>query len=176
MVDRVKTKIIEKNGVELSFDEEYDLTASNVYFDNTGTEYTSDNIGDTLKEIEDKVGVSASPGFSWGRSGNASTGTWLQNDTVPSNRVGRTINLVNPVITAVSIANRDVSTFTVAFYEHEGNSINLTQIGTVDIINARSLNAFVNLPVTEGKQLAVRILSGAASNPVIGLQLSGEVA
>ena len=81
-----------------------------------------------------------------------------------------------PFITAVSIANEDINTFDITFYEHDGDSINLTTIGTVSVTNARSLNAFVNLPVSQGKQLAVRITSGSAKNVVVGLQLSGTVA
>lgn len=176
MVDRVKVKITEKNGVELDFTEEYDLTASNTFFDNTGTEYVGDNVGDVLKEVEDKVGVSASPGFSWGRSANVSAGTWLLNDSVPSNRSGRTVNLVDPAITAISIAVEDIATFDVTIYEHDGDSINLTSLGTINVVSARSFTAFLNFPVTSGKQLAVRVTSGSAKNIVVGLQLSGTVA
>lgn len=176
MADDVKVKITERNGVELEFDEELALEAQNVVFDPTGSDLVSTDVDAALKELDDQVGVSASPGFSWGRSGNLSTNTWLQNDGVSSNRAGRTVNLVDPFITAVSVANEDINTFTVTFYEHDGDSINLSIIGSVNIVAARSLQAFVNLPVTQGKQLAVRITAGDAKNVVVGLQLSGSVA
>lgn len=50
MVDNVKVKITEKNGVELEFDEEYELIASNVPFDNTNTEFLSDTVQDAIVE------------------------------------------------------------------------------------------------------------------------------
>lgn len=175
MVDRVKVGIHERNGVELEFEEELALDADNVYFDPTSTDLVSDDVQGAIVELQDKVGVSASPGFSWGRAGNLSTNTWLLNDSVSSQRAGRTVNLIDPVITAVSIANEDINTFDISFYEHDGDSINLTLLGTVSVTAARSLNAFINVPVTSGKQLAVRITSGSAKNVVVGLQLSGTV-
>ena len=176
MADDVKVKITERNGVELEFDEELALEAQNVVFDPTGSELVATDVDAAIRELDDQVGVSASPGFSWGRSGNSSSGTWLQNDGVVSNRTGRTINLVDPVITAVSIANENIRTFDISFYEHDGDSINLTLIGTVSVVAARSLNAFVNLSVTQGKQLSVQVTSGSGTNIVVGVQLSGTVA
>lgn len=176
MTDDVKVLIYEINGVELEFPCELELSAENVTFDPTGTDFVSDNVQGVIEELEDQVGVSASPGFSWGRSGNLSTNTWLNNDGVSSNRAGRTVNLIDPVITAYSIANEDINTFDISFYEHDGDSINLTLVGTVAVIAARSQSGFVNLAITEGKQLAIRITSGSAKNVVVGLQLSGTVA
>jgi hypothetical protein len=176
MASRVKTLIYEKDGVELEYQEEYPLDAEGLYFDPSNTDLVATDLQAAVEEVADQVGVSASPGFSWGRSGNLSSNTWLQNDGVVSNRAGRTVNLVDPFITAVSIANEDINTFDITFYEHDGDSINLTVIGAVSVTNARSVNAFVNLPVSQGKQLAVRITSGSAKNVVVGLQLSGTVA
>lgn len=135
----------------------------------------ADNTQDAIDELSVKVGVSASPGFSWGRASNVSSNSWLLNDGVPSNRAGRTINLINPVVTAVSIANENINTFTIEFYEHDGDEINLSLLGSVDVINARSFSSFVNFPVTNGKQLAVYLSTGTARNVVVGLQLSGTV-
>ena len=176
MTDNVKVVIYEKNGVELEFQEELELSAENVTFDPTATDFISDNVQGVIEELEDKVGVSASPGFSWGRSGNLSLNTWLQNDGVASNRAGRTVNLIDPVITAYSIANEDINTFDISFYEHEGDSINLVLIGTITVVSSRSQSGFINFAITEGKQLAVRVTSGSAKNVVVGLNLSGTIA
>lgn len=145
--------------------------AASIPFDNTGTNFS----GETVREVLLESGVSASPGFSWGRASNVNTGTWLLNDSVPSNKSGRTVNLSNPSIKAISISAEDISTFDITIYEHEGDSINLTSLGTVNIVNARSFSTTLNFPVTSGKQLAVRLTSGSAKNVVVGLQLSGAV-
>lgn len=149
--------------------------AESVPFDNDNNNFVSEDVQAALEELDDKVGVSASPGFSWGRSGNSNSGTWLANDTVSSNVTGRTVNLIDPFITAVSIANENINTFDISFYEHDGDSINLTLIGTVSVVNVRSFNVFVNFSITQGKQLAVQVSSGSAKNVVVGLQLSGQV-
>ena len=66
MADRVKTAIYEKNGVELEDREEYALDAEKLYFDNTLNGFAATDIQAAIEEVGDQVGVSASPGFSWG--------------------------------------------------------------------------------------------------------------
>lgn len=150
--------------------------AEEIPFDNDTNGFVSEDVQAAIEELDDKVGVSASPGFTWGRSGNNSSGTWLLNDGVPSSRTGRTVNLIGPSIVAYSIANENINTFTVGVYEHEGDSINLVLLGTIPVTAARSANGFINFPITQGKQIAVKIESGSPDNIVVGLQLSGTTA
>jgi hypothetical protein len=144
-------------------------------FDPTGTDLVSTDTESAIKEVLTTVGVSASPGFSWGRSGNVIAGTWLQNDTVPSNKSGRTVALLNPEVTSVFVANEDVSTFTVDVYEHDGNEIGISLLGSSSVTATRSATFLVSYAVTSGRQLAIRIGTGSAKNPVVGLQLKGNV-
>jgi len=120
---------------------------------------------ETVAEGFAEVGASASPGFSFGRSGALAPNTWLRRPgNVPSNRAGVTININNPVITQIACANRNVETYDVEIYEHEGNSVNLTLLGTVNVINATSDIFDVNLTATKGKQIAVRLGSTSSGN------------
>lgn len=145
--------------------------ASSVPFDNEGTDFESDNVQDALTE----AGASASPGFNFGRSGNAGTNTWLQVvGGVPSNKAGITVALTNAKIKSVYVANENISTFDITVYEHEGDEVNLTSLGTVSVTSSRSANFNVEYDVTTGKQLAVRVTSGSAKNVNVGLQLSGS--
>lgn len=172
MADNTKVKITERNGVELEFDEEYALIAENIPFDNTGTDFDSTDVQNALTE----VGASASPGFNFGRSANVGAGTWLQVvGGVPSNKAGITVALSNAEVKEIYIANEDLSTFDITIYEHEGNEINLTSLGTVSVTSARSASFSVAYTVTTGRQLAVRLTSGSAKNLNVGLQLSGSV-
>ena len=98
MVDRVKVKITEKNGAELEYDEEYDLTADNTFLDTTGTDLVSDNAGGAIREISNTVATSASPGFSFGRASNVNANTWLNCEGVPSNKAGRWVYINNAVV------------------------------------------------------------------------------
>jgi hypothetical protein len=134
-------------------------------FDPSGTDLTETTIGGAIKETITIVGASASPGFSFGRSGSLSQNTWLRRvGDVPSNRAGVTLDIGNPVVTRVSCANRNVETYDVEIYEHEGNSANLTLLGTVTVTNATSDSFSVNFPATQGRQLAVRLGSTATGN------------
>lgn len=123
--------------------------------------YNSDNVADAFAE----VGASASPGFSFGRNGNLSQNTWLRRPgNVPSNRAGVTVNINNPVITQIACANRNVETYDVDIYEHEGNQVNLTLLGSVTVTAATSEIFDVNFPATKGRQLAVRLGSTGTGN------------
>lgn len=150
--------------------------ADSVPFDGTGTDLLSETTGEAIRELAATVGVSASPGFNFGKSANVSVGSWLQvTGGVPSNRAGITVALNNPTITQIYIANEDVSTFTITVYEHEGNEINLTVLGSVNVVSARSGSFGVSFPITSGRQLAVRLTAGSAKNLNVGLQLQGNV-
>jgi hypothetical protein len=156
--------------------DQYTPEADGVGFDPGATTLTSDNTGDAIRELAVTVGVSASPGFSFGRSGNVTAGTWFSTvGGVPSNKAGITVALSNPEVTKVYVANEDISTFDVEVYEHQGNEIGLTLIGTVNVVASRSASFTVSYAVTSGEQLAVKIVNGSAKNCNIGLQLKGNV-
>lgn len=146
--------------------------AKSTPFDNSNNDFDSDNVQDALEEI----GASASPGFSFGRS-SANNGTWLRRvGEIPSNRTGVTIGIQNPVVTQIFVANENVETFTIGVYEHDGDSINLNQLGTVSIISARTGSFNVNYPTSTNKQLAVRVetASGSVQNLGVDLILAGN--
>lgn len=147
--------------------------AEDVEFDNTGTDFTSTDVQGALEEI----GASASPGFSFGRS-FANNGTWLRRvGEIPSNRTGVTIGIQNPVVAQIFVSNRNIETYTVGIYEHEGNSINLTLLGTVSVTSARGDSFNVNFSATQGRQLAVRIetVTGSLQQPGVDIILKGNI-
>lgn len=146
--------------------------ADEIPFDNDGNGFNSDNVQDALEEI----GASASPGFSFGR-GNANNGTWLNRvDRIPSNRTGVTIGIQNPVVTQIFVSNENIETYTVGIYEHDGDSINLVQLGTVSVTASRGNNFNVNFPTSTNKQLAVRIetVIGVLQNIGVDVILTGN--
>jgi hypothetical protein len=136
-------------------------TAESTPFDNSSNGFSSDTVQDAIEEI----GASASPGFSFGRNGNLSQNTWLRRPgNVPSNRAGVTININNPVITSISCANRNIETYDVEIYEHDGNASGLTLLGTVTVMTATSQTFNVSFPATKGRQIAVRLGSTGTGN------------
>ena len=119
------------------------------------------------------AGVSASPGFSFGKSGNTPSGTYLENETVPSNKTGRPIDLAGAVITQISIANETINTFDVELEEHDG--VTYTSLGTFSVTAARSTKySNLNISITDGKELAAKISDGSAKNPIIIVYVKGD--
>ena len=137
------------------------VVAESIPFDNSGNSFNADSVQDAIEE----VGASASPGFSFGRNGALSAPTWLRRPgNVPSNRAGVTIPIANPVITQISCSNRNIETYDVRIYEHDGNEVNLTLLTTVSVVAARGGVFSVSVSATEGKQLAARLWSSSSGN------------
>lgn len=125
--------------------------------------------------VQDLDDTSASPGFNWGRSGNANEGTWLLNDTVPSNKAGRTISLIGSKLIKIFTANENISTYVIGIYEHDGDSINLTLIDSITVTTARGFTKISSVDITNGKQLAAKVISGSAKNVQVGVLLTGNL-
>jgi hypothetical protein len=135
--------------------------------------YTNHSIVGNFNEVANKIAISASPGFTWGRSGNVVAGAWLLNDSVPSSVVGRLMFLSNAYIKNVFITNENASTFTVQIYEHDGTTYTL--LTSVSLTSQRQKSESKNIAVTFGKELALKISSGSCKNVVAGLIITGEL-
>lgn len=145
--------------------------ASSVPFDNTDTDFESTNVQDVLEEI----GTTASPPFSFGRSGNNSSGTWMQRvGGAPSNRSGVNVGFSDPKLVKVNCNTEDANTYELGIYQHQGDEINLTLITTVSIISSRNGSFLLDVPLTEDWQLGVRIESGSAKNIGVDITLGGK--
>ena len=149
--------------------DQYSQVAESVPFDNDNNDFTSDDVQGAIEEI----GASASPGFSFGRSGNASTGSWLLNEGVPSNRAGRYVFTTSPKLVEIFVSSENIDTYTISIYEHEGDEVNLTLLDTLSITAARGGQKISNVAITSGRQLAIRVTAGSARNVVAGLILKG---
>lgn len=135
---------------------------------------TSEDTQSAIEELCNRVSVSASPGFTFGDSGNISANSWLLNDTVPSNKTGRLIYLNNAIITSVFVSNENPNTFDVEVYEHDGSTFTL--LYTLNVVASRQAKATgLTIALTTDKELAIKIVGGSAKNPVVGLQLSGTI-
>jgi hypothetical protein len=146
--------------------------AESIPFDNSTNGFVSEDVQAAIEEINNTVDTSASPGFTWGSSGNTTSNTWLLNDSVPSNKAGRRIFLNNATLEAVFISCENPATFDVEVYEHDGTTFTL--ITTVNVVAARGGEfPIASLPLTTGKELAVKLVNGSAKNPVAGCVLNG---
>lgn len=130
---------------------------------------------DTNWEQFQAVVGSASPGFTWGRSGTTPPGSYLQNDTVPSNISGRLVPVSGGYIRTVFVALKNAASCTVVIQKRVGAVF--TDLATVTLTSQRI--KIENLPTTVsvafGDEIAVKIGSGSASDPVVGLVIKGTL-
>lgn len=150
-------------------------SASQTPFDNSTNGFTATETQAAIEEVKNNAAISASPGFTWSRSGNVPSNTWLLNDAVPSNRSGRTIMMSSAKLERMSVATEDIGTYDIEIYLHDGNEINLTLLHSVSVINTRSAQfTIAAIPATTGRQMALKLSTGSAKNLVIGLILKGN--
>lgn len=155
--------------------DQYNPVAGSIPFDNSTNGFTSTDAQAAIEEVNNKISTSASPGFSFGRSGTVSDGTYLQCETVPSNISGRWIYINSASVKYVYVSNEDTTTWVVEALYHDGNGAGLTSLGTVTVTAAKGGAYPVDWAVPTGKQIAVRINSGSPKNVVCGLELRGSI-
>lgn len=153
--------------------DQYTQVAGSTPFDNSTNGFMSEDVQTAIEELANTVDTSASPGFTWGASGNTTSGTWLINDTVPSNKAGRSIFLTNATLEYVFVRCELATTIDIEVYEHDG--VTYTLITTVTLTATRAGDfPIASLPLTTGKELAMKLSSGSAKNPVVGCVLKGS--
>lgn len=136
--------------------------------------YEQRSIVGNFNEVFNTVSNTASPPFSFGRSGNNPTNTWLLRvGAVPSNRTGYNVGFQNAIIKKIVSQTQDLDTYNVGVYTHDGDEVNLTLIHTVNIVSSRSESFDTSISVPTGKQLATRITSGSASNVGVDITITG---
>lgn len=156
--------------------DEFQQVAETVPFDNDTNGFVSEDVQGAIEELSNTVNVSASPGFGFGRSGNVSANTWLlRTGNVPSNKTGVTMGINTPLVIRIDVGSEDIDTFDVEIYEHEGDEVNLTLLGSVSVVTTRTASFAVSWAATTGRQLAVKIVNGSAKNPGVDLNLSGTI-
>lgn len=150
-----------------------DPDAEDIYFDDSNVSFTADDVQEAIEKLENRVAVSASPGFTWGASGNVNANAWLLNDTVPSNLAGR-LSPVTGFLDQVFFACENTATASVGIYRRDGASFTL--LSSVNITAARTeIVTGLNVAIFRGDELACRLVSGSLKNPVVGVIIRGDL-
>ena len=150
--------------------------AENIYYNNSDSGLIADNVKDAIDELSATASVSASPGFTWGRSGNISSGSYLLNDTVPSNTTGRVIPLQSGTIEQVFIAIEIATTASFDIQKRVSGSW-VTQ-STVTITSSRIATINTSVAVALNDEIAIRVSPTTANNPknpVLGVIIKGTI-
>ena len=148
----------------------------NLFFDPTGTDLTAGNVEDAIKQLYNSATVSASPGFTWGRSGTLPPGTYLLNDSVSSNTTGRVVPIQSGYIKEIFVAVDAAGTYTFSIEKRVG--VTFTELVAVTITGVRTDSFTVNVPVTYKDELCCLVKStsaGSPKNPVVGLVIKGSL-
>lgn len=154
--------------------DEFKPVADEIFLDNTTIDCleTAETVQEGFEEFCTIANTSASPGFTWGSSGNVTNNTWLLNDTVPSNKSGRAIFISDATLESVFVRCELNATFDLEIYEHDGTTFTL--VTTVNISGTRGGDFTVpSEPLTNGKELAVKLVNGSAKSVVAGCVLKG---
>ena len=168
-----KFLIGEIDGIEEETNLEYEPQAEDIAFDNVTSGLAATEVQSAIDELTTTTSASASPGFTWGSSGNISAITYLKNDSVPSNKAGR-ISTVSGDIVAIFAVNEIVNTFDIEIAKRIGAAF--TVITTLTVTASRNgIFLPVSAPVAVGDELVCRISSGSAKNVVVGIVLKGSV-
>jgi len=115
----------------------------------------------------------ASPGFTWGKSGKVGPSIiYLLNDTVPSNITGRLVPIDDAIIAEVFVSNELNNTFIIAVEKRVGAVF--VELLTISLIAQRTKIQSFAVSVTRGDELAVKLKSGSAKNPVVGVIIKGD--
>ena len=91
-----------------------------------------------------------------------------------SNRTGINVGITNSSVIRVSVGTEDLDTYDAEIWQHDGDAIGLTLIGTVSVVASRKEVFVVDWPAVQNRHIAVRIVNGSARNPGIDLQLQGD--
>lgn len=156
--------------------------AKSVFFDPTNCDIIDKkNVQGAIEDLCTKIQTAASPGFSFGRQGNISNGTFLNRPGgVPSNRTGVNFGLSNGSLDVIAVGTENLDTYTIKVWQHDGNFINPVEITTVSITSSRKevLELGVDYTLTnslvKNKQIAIEITAGSARNLGVDLELSGD--
>ena len=150
--------------------------AYTVPFDNSTNGFVSDNVQGAIEEIKEELSNLLSPGYSFGKSGNVTNNTWLWREgNIPSDKTGYTLGAANPVLYRINCGSEQNDTYSISVYMHDGSLINLLLITTVSIVNSRRQTFYVSFPLTQNRQIAVRLTSGSAKNLGVDLQATGII-
>ena|SRR3972149_3038152 len=146
-------------------------------FDNSTNGFTATDAQAAIEELNTTVGVSASPGFTWGRSGNLPTSTYLLNDTVPCNLSGRVVHLTTGNVVGAFVAVEDDATCTFDILKRTGPAT-FVSLQTCSLVAERK-KAFAFDPgaaVVSGDELVVQISVGSCKNCDFGILIRGSTA
>jgi len=139
---------------------------------------TEETVQEAIEQLCIGVQTTATPGFTFGRSGSLPTNTWLLADTVPSNNAGRLIFLYNAAILAIYAVNEINAAFSLGTYQHDGLGSTYTLKHTLTFLASEKTKFDIlatPVPVTTGLRMGMKITNNNGKNVAAGLIIRGSL-
>lgn len=129
---------------------------------------------DGVETAIESLGISSAPNFLWSRFGTTNPGDYLLNEGQTSNKVGIFVFLKDPRMRKILISHSAPATCSYEIGEVTNGDVNtFVTLVTVNLTNERNKVFDVSKKVTSGKELAVRLKSGTAVDPIVAVLLDG---
>jgi len=123
----------------------------------------------------DIVGPS-SPGFVYAAVGAQGPGFWLTSEGIPSNVVGVPVLFGDAVVVQAAVGTTVEANYTIGIFQHQGQGIGLTSLGTFPITVGGNKRISVDFPViypATNVQLACQLTAGNTNNLKVSLIVKG---
>jgi len=157
--------------------DEFIQVAQTVPYDNTTSGIPETDVQGAIDYAISTGVASATPSYTFTRSGNIPENTFLYNGTVPSNRTGVPVMTLGAKIERMAVGTEDLNSYTVNIYTHNGDEINLALVHTQVVSSTRSAQYSVpSIDIPIGKQVAISITNGSAKNISVSLIIKGTIA
>lgn len=104
-----------------------------------------------------------------------SNNTYLLIGNVPSDNTGFPVRLANAEITYAAVQVSSSSTFDIQIFEWNGT--NETLLLTINVVSGLSGDntPLTPISITQNNQLRAKVVTGAATNPIVQVFFSGEL-
>jgi hypothetical protein len=116
----------------------------------------------------------STPGFSFGRSGACTVGTYLQVDSVPSNLAGRLVAFSAANLSNVFVSCQSPATFTIEVQVRVGAVFTTVYTATITASRKFTQTGISGVEFLLGDEVCVKIGSGSCSNVIVGLIIKGS--
>jgi len=125
--------------------------------------------------VRQRSGVSASPGFTWGRSGNVPDGAYLLHQSVPSNISGIPVPLASGVITTIFFEQEITTTFDLVIFTKPSMAV-VFQHTFVAASSGVYIIPIASRPfISNADRLGMQIVNGSVKNIIAGLLAVGTI-
>ena len=109
------------------------------------------------------------------RSGNLTSGSYLQVGSVISSTTGFPIRVQNGFLSFISVQNETVNTFSIEILEWNESVETLLATVTVTSAFGGDFTPVSDIPITFGNSLRVKVVSGSCKNAILLAYIVGDV-